>query len=194
MARININGLKRELAHQYLKKFIKQTQIQVNKEVARVKKQMIEKFNSHQVTKDIEAGPSANNLGQRGNLFSLIGFDSSDNPTVALRQVLLNSLSVKVYSSGVGQEISFLVNIDLPTQEEVRSATPLPWAPGRSWVDEVERGVSGLGRYLVKPSASSRSGAAIQVEGQVNSGRMGPIPYISQIIKSIARDISSIKI
>lgn len=193
MAKINMPGLRKEISAQYSKKFIKQTQVLINKEVERIKNNMLQMFDNHQVTKDIKSGPGASNLSGGGNLFSLIGFDEGQSPTIALRQVLINSLSVKVYG-GARQDISFLVNIDLPTQAEVRSATPLPWAGGRSWVDEVEQGVSGLGRYLVKRSPSSRSGAAIQVEGNVRASTMGPIPYISEIIKSVMKDIASLKI
>lgn len=193
MAKINLPGLRKEISQQYYRKFIKQTQAKLNKELDRIKKNMINSFDNHQVTKDIEAGPGGSNLPGGGDLFSLIGFESGDSPTTKLRQVLINSLSVKVYG-GRGGDISFLLNIDLPTQEEVRAASPLPWAGGRSWVDEVERGVSGLGRYLVKKSPSSRSGAAIQIEGNVRNSKMGPIPYISQIINGVIRDISSLRI
>ena len=56
-----------------------------------------------------------------------------------------------------------------PTREEVFSITPLPWANGRSWLDGIETGISGLGAYLYDRNKDfgnkSLSGPAIQLKG-----------------------------
>ena len=150
---------------------------------------MIAEFNNHYVTKDIEAGPGASNLGGGGNLFSLIGFDSGAQPIDRLRLLLLKSVSVKINKISKS-DVSFMISIDIPSKEEIDAASPLPWAGGRSWVDEVERGVSGLGQYLVKKSPSSRSGAAIQVDSVVRQGSMSGTPYMTKIISNLIKNLT----
>ena len=190
MARINMQGLKREVARQYSAKFKKSVEKQIISNVEKVKKQMIAEFESHAVTKDIEAGPSASNLSGGGSLFALIGFEAGDDPVDRLRAFLLNSLKVKIKNiSRAEVEFSFMLNI--PSKEEMDAISPLPWAAGRSWIDEIERGVSGLGRFLVKQSSSSRSGTGIQVDGQVRQSALSGTPYITEIITNLIKNLTS---
>ena len=49
----------------------------LNKKFEEIKKEMIQDFESHSVTREIEAGPGASNISStlsRGNSFSFIGF------------------------------------------------------------------------------------------------------------------------
>ena len=190
MAKINIKGLQKEIAKQYSHKFKKQIEKQIISDVEKVKKQLIKDFDSHSVTTDIEAGPSASNVPGGGSLFALIGFEAGDNPTDRLRAFLLSSLKVKVNNIS-RNEVGFSFILDVPTKDEMDAISPLPWAAGRSWIDEIERGVSGLGRFLVKQSPSSRSGSAIQVDGQVRQSAMAGKPYMTQIIKNLLKNITA---
>ena len=190
MARINMQGLKREVAGEYSAKFKKSVEKQIISNVEKVKKQMIAEFESHAVTKDIEAGPSASNLSGGGSLFALIGFEAGDDPVDRLRAFLLNSLKVKVKNIS-RNEVGFSFMLDIPSKEEMDAISPLPWAAGRSWIDEVERGVSGLGRFLVKQSSSSRSGTGIQVDGQVRQSALSGTPYITEIIANLIKNLTS---
>ena len=184
MAIVNMRGLRQELARKYSAKFSRRMQKKIVSDVEHAKKQMLAEFDAHEVSKDIAAGPGASTLSGGGNLFSLIGFDSGAKPVDRLRMLLLKSVSVKVGGISRG-EVSFSIVIDIPSKEEIDAVCPLPWAGGRSWVDEVERGVSGLGRYLVKKSPSSRSGAAIQVESTVRQSSMGGTPYMTEILANL---------
>lgn len=190
MAQINMRGLKRELSNQYSKKFKRQLEKQIISDVEKVKKELIAEFDSHSVTQDIEAGASASNVPGGGSLFALIGFNAGDNPTDRLRAFLLSSLKVKI-KNVTNNEIGFSFLLDLPSKEEMDAISPLPWASGRSWIDEVERGVSGLGRFLVKQSPSSRSGSAIQIDGQIRQSGLSGKPYITQIIKNLLKNLTS---
>lgn len=190
MAEINIRGLKREIAGQYSAKFKKKLASKIIADVEKVKKQMLAEFDSHSVTQDIEAGPNASNIAGGGSLFGLIGFNSGDDPIQRLRAFLIKTLKVKINNIS-SKDVEFSFTVDIPTKEELDSLAPLPWAAGRSWIDEVERGVSGLGRFLVKQSPASRSGNAIQVDGQVRSSSMSGEPYITKIIANMIKNLTS---
>ena len=71
------------------------------------------------------------------------------------------------------------------SEKELFSATPLPWATGRSWLQGIETGMSGLGRYLSEESEASRSGGGIQSQGIIRSGRFRNAKYISEILKCV---------
>ena len=64
----------------------------VLREFEREKAKLITEFARHPVTVEIEGGVGAantsNTLGGRGNLFSFIGFESSDKPTAAIYEKL----------------------------------------------------------------------------------------------------------
>lgn len=189
MAIINIKGLQKELAKKYSAQFSKTMKKKIMADVEQAKKQMLAEFDAHEVTKDIEAGPGASTIDGGGSLFSLIGFDASARPINLLRMLLLKSVSVRL--SGISRgEVSFSITINIPSKEEMDAASPLPWAGGRSWIDEVERGVSGLGQYLVKKTPASRSGTAIQVDSTVRQSSMGGRPYMKQIISNLIKNLT----
>jgi hypothetical protein len=140
----------------------------VIKEFSVIKERMMEEFENHPVTMEIEAGPSSANisttLGGYGNLFTFIGFPEGDDPISVIRRRLQETNIRK--TSYKGGKWEFITTE--PTREEIFAITPLPWANGRSWVDGIETGLSGLGYYLYESSKdfnSSRSGPAIQLKG-----------------------------
>jgi hypothetical protein len=190
MAKINMKGLRREIARQYSVNFKKQLEKKILSDVDKVKKQMIAEFNSHSITKDVESGSNASNIPGGGSLFALIGFDAGDNPVDRLRAFLLNSLKVKITNISKS-EVAFSFKLDIPSKEQMDIISPLPWAAGRSWLDEVERGVSGLGRFLSKQSYASRSGGGIQVDGNVRQSSLSGTPYITEIINNLIKNITS---
>jgi len=163
-------------------------------EFERIKAKIISEFNNHKVTQEIEMGPNANNisgtLGGYGNLFSYIGFESSDKPTEPIRQAL-NSIainSITFNKLGVAQTI-----ISYPKPVDIFGITPLPWANGRSWAEGIERGLPGLGYFLSKDDAG-RSGGGLQVTSKVKSGvkfarKFQNTKYISSLIKDFEKDI-----
>lgn len=147
-----------------------------------IKREMIEEFETHPVTREIEAGIDASNisgtLNGRTNLFSFIGFDAGYNPIQPIRELLNKSLfRLAAGDSGIAK-----ATFDIPTAKMIFAVTPMPWAAGRSWARGIERGISGLGYYL-KKSRGSRSGLGIQSKKQVNRGlRFRNVQYISALI------------
>ncbi len=157
------------------------------------KKEMINEFNKHSVTREIEGGSGSSNisgtLGGYGNLFSFIGFDSGDKPINPIRsklkEVYMNNIVIQ-------RNGSFNVIVYYPKPEDIFAITPLPWAEGRSWAKGIERGLSGFGSYLNKNSKGSRSGAGIQIKNKASMGKFQNTQYITKIIKNFEAKISAL--
>ena len=165
---------------------------QVETEINIIKKEMLYEFENHPVTREIEMGPNGQNisgtLGGKGNLFTFIGFNRNDKPTLPIKEYLLQvSVAYKRMEKG-----RFIFDITYPSKEELFSITPMPWASGRSWLKGIELGMSGLGMYLHKegdPIRVSRSGQAIQIKGKINPGKFTNTSYISKIINNFTAKI-----
>lgn len=151
---------------------------------------MIEEFEMHPVTLEIEQGYTdpafgrnlSGRLGGVGNLYSYIGFSKNEgNPLDPIRSIL-NSATIG-RSVVKGGKVVFGAKI--PLKEQIFSVTPMPWANGRSWAEGIEKGISGFGFYLRTDEAeNSRSGGGIQVQNKARSGRYKNGPYISKIINN----------
>ncbi len=158
-----------------------------------LKKQMIDEFLNHPISKEISDGPRASNssgcLGGYGNLFSFIGFEEDDEP---LKPILeqLQATNFK-YSGDVPSGNKF--SIILPTAKEIFEVTPMPWASGRSWAQGIESGISGLGFYLKLKSKNSRSGEAIQTSVKASARRFKNQQYISLLINKYSNLFAQLK-
>jgi len=157
-------------------------------------KQFLSNFDSHPVTMEIKGGTSATNisktLGGIGNLFTYIGFAEGSDPIKNLRDLL------KFYNIQYHNRKNYIsIQIEVPTKEEVFIATPMPWATGRSWARGIERGISGLGQYLVKSKrmGRSRSGYAIETQAPIRGGRFSNTSYISSLLKDYYKNIKKLE-
>lgn len=149
----------------------------------KLKLQMIAEFMAHPVTQEIMAGPQSANisgtLGGKGNLFAFIGFEEGDNPTQPILEIL-ESVKI-VFNGNIDSGSRFLINF--PDTKEVFSVTPMPWAEGRSWAKGIESGISGLGYFIYKANAASRSGEGSQTSVKLNSGaRFKNTAYMSSLL------------
>ena len=176
------------------KPFQKKAKQVIEKEFQDIYQNFLKAFNSHPVTQEIEAGSSASNisrtLGGVGNLYTYIGFNAGSHPIKNLRTLL------EKYDIRYNTLRSFMrTTIEVPTKDEVFAATPMPWASGRSWAKGIERGISGLGQYLVKRSsmARSRSGHAIEVKGKIRSGKFSNTSYMSALLNDYYKAIKKLE-
>ena len=195
-AKINIRGLKKEIAQKGFPIFKREAIPRIEKKLQQETLRMLEAFADHEVTREIEAGPGARNssgtLGGYGNLFTFIGFGRDQDPISPIRSLLAKSIkvtNVRKQRNKLGLTLKFTV----PTEEEIAAVAPIPWASG-SWVDAVERGMSGVGRYLYSTDkgkfTTSRSGQAIEATVEVRgSGSSAPIEYISKILADMLKNI-----
>tara|TARA_Y100000004_G_scaffold162658_1_gene191563 strand:- start:970 stop:1578 length:609 start_codon:yes stop_codon:yes gene_type:complete len=159
-----------------------------------IQKDFFDEFDNHPVTKEIEGGISASNisgtLGGYGNLFSFIGFNSSDMPIIQLREALRSMMRVSRVKTRKGRDTKVYFDISIPTMKVISSVTPMPWENGRSWVSAVERGISGFGYYMsTQERRFSRSGGGVQVDTRIRPGAYTPIKYMSQMLKDLSRNL-----
>tara|TARA_S200002703_G_scaffold158998_1_gene170928 strand:+ start:3004 stop:3588 length:585 start_codon:yes stop_codon:yes gene_type:complete len=159
----------------------------VKKEFDRIKKQMIDEFDAHPITQEIEMGIDAPNLSNTlngiTNLYSFIGFDSGSKPIDPIRQLLEKS-TFRISSGG---KLLATATFEIPTAKMIFTATPMPWADGRSWAKGIERGISGLG-YYIKKRKNSRSGLGVQSQNKVRGGlKFQNTKYISALINKYER-------
>jgi len=139
-----------------------------------IKNRMIKEFEEHKVTLEIEGGALASNssgtLGGYGNLWSFIGFPDAYNPLDGVREKL-DQTEIRDFGFKRGQ--LNLITTE-PSREELFAITKISdfrkdFEGGRSWLDGIETGLSGLGLYLYDTEKNfgekSRSGPAIQLKG-----------------------------
>jgi len=170
----------------------------VEEYVEKNKQQMVDEFENHPVTKEIDNGPEAanisNTLGGEGNLFSYIGFNDSDSPTEIIKDILVNDVRVenKPTIQSVGKDLKISFPISGPTLNEIESATPMPFEGGRSWVRGIEKGISGFSYYIFKKYLKgSRSGTGLQTESEIRTGSFKPTTYMSAILKKFYSKVNA---
>ncbi|MEE2975603.1 MAG: hypothetical protein VX343_04050 [Thermodesulfobacteriota bacterium] len=154
--------------------------------------EMLQAFESHPVTKEIQSGPDGRNqsgtLGGYGNLYSFIGFEEGMDPVAPIRRILKKTLKVRaVPANHKSMIMNFLVEI--PSKEELIAASPMPWGTGRSWIEGIEKGISGLGKYLNETSFNSRSGEGIQTKNQIRGGGFRNTKYLSEILNQLKTNL-----
>lgn len=175
-------------------KVVKKTVLNlVQKQVEKEKALFRADFESHPVTQELEGGENASNisgtLGGYGNLFSFLGFSSGSDPTAPVKtliQKIFVNRTVKTTANG------YQVKVSVPTKQEFAAVTRLPWEGGRSWLLDVERGISGLGAYLYGRFTASRSGAGIQSKYNYSNRRFKNIKYFSEMYAKFLKRLGAI--
>jgi hypothetical protein len=166
----------------------------IKRSVQESQREMLSQFESHPVTEEINSGPDGYNesgtLGGYGNLYSFIGFEEGMDPIAPIRNLLKKALKIK---SSPRNHKSMITNfiVELPSKEEIFNMSPMPWASGRSWAEGIEKGISGLGRYLNTQSFSSRSGEGIQTQKPIRGGGFSNTKYLSSILNDLRTNIIS---
>lgn len=158
---------------------------------------MLREFDKHPVTLEIASGKRAVNfsgtLGGYGNLFSFLGFEDGDRPIDELRQLLALGTSIRFT---VYRNMTWYFRIQLPTQEAIRQATPMPWEEGSSWAEGIEQGISNLSYFLYgKFGKESRSGAGLQAGWEINEDlSFERTKYLTTILSNFRERINNAKI
>jgi hypothetical protein len=189
--RINKQKIQKEIFNnKAVKKIVRDI---VQKEVEKEKALFRADFESHPVTQELEGGENASNisgtLGGYGNLFSFLGFNKGANPTAPVKLLIQKILLDRnVQTSGNG----FKIKINIPSKEEFAAVARLPWEGGRSWLLDVERGISGLGAFLYGRFTSSRSGGGIQSKYNYSNRTFRNVKYFSQMYTKFLKRIGAI--
>jgi len=181
-----------------------------------LKRKLAEKIKNHPVGQELDEGPYAENsvaiissADEVGNLFSFIGFDSSQNPVDDIIE-FLNGFITKLSSapvtkiSGNNMMIKYSWSIRLPDKSDFDAEDSLQYPDGfqsGSWVVGIEDGIIGIGSYLFDTSrnfSDSRSGSAIQAKTRsgalVNLGKRQQVkvPFISKLLKDFAKELKKL--
>lgn len=172
--------------------------------VHQAQQEMLSQFENHPITKEInsagagsrEAVNISGTLGGYGDLYSFIGFEGGTDPIGPLRKILKKMLNIRMLP---GNHRNMIMNfaVEMPSKDELFEASPMPWNTGRSWAEGIEKGISGLGQYLVLEGAmdgqnaseffdpKSRSGRAFQVKDGPWSGGFKNTKYLSHILNEL---------
>jgi hypothetical protein len=160
----------------------------VEKEVEKEKILFRADFESHPVTQELEGGENASNssgtLGGYGNLFSFLGFDRGASPTAQVKSLIQ---SIRIDSNVQASAKGFKIRVNIPSKEDFAAITPMPWEGGRSWLLDMERGISGLGAYLYGRFDASRSGSGIQSKYRYSNRTFRAVKYFSQMYNKFIR-------
>ena len=156
--------------------------------------ELVKNFQIHPITIELNAGPRASNtsgtLGGYGNLFSFIGFSSSDKPTQVISQIFNEKIKFTVRRRNKAGQ--YTVTFYIPSVEEIYSLTPIPWMTGKSWVKNVEDGgFTNLGQYLFSSKGfdQSVSGTGMQVKNRSSSVNFSRTPYIGKLINDFKKSL-----
>lgn len=201
MATVNIRQLRREISAKEARIIKPNVKRVMENKFKKEKISIIQDFNSHPITVELENGPNSDSrfvkTKKGGNLFSLLGFSSDDNPTANIREILEKEITkgrvIKQNTSG--SKLRYLLQVRIPTLEDIKKrATPLAWTT-RSFIDMIEKGVSNFKRYLFDEESVkkySRSGTAIQIKNDIKSSnrRYKPSPYLSKILQNFKNKLS----
>lgn len=180
----------------------KQSLIMAEERAQEAKEEMLKNFEANPITRELEAG-SENTVNFSGNLrgiaygegslFGFIGFNESDKPIDLVRAYLQMSGKIlktpKKLTSG-GRTI-YEYKVKVANTSQLESMTPMPWEAGRSWVRAIEKGISGLGYYLLSNSPKSRSGQGVQASRKLRGAAYMPSKYMSSIINAYLRQLKT---
>ncbi len=149
------------------------------------KEDLIDDYVKSNVTQEILGGTDSENLSNSlgvGNLFSFIGFDSSDvNPAQRVPAYLRQNITLAIEGKYIDSERGTIINFPViaPTEEDFDNDFPMPWEPG-SWLFKISDGISGLGEYIYHryfPNPPSRSTAGLQMPYEVREEEYKPKKY-----------------
>ena len=199
MAKVNIKGLRAEIAAKGYKIFKPIAEKRVRNTLEKERKKLLDDFESHPVTQEVDGGPGAGNrtntLGGYGNLYSFIGFESGSDPISPIRSLLAKSITIKSFRKKRGV-LGYTLKFTVPTAEQIASVSPMPWST-ESWSEAIEKGIGGIGKYLYsdnKNYTSSRSGPAIQIDFDFTGGMRSsstPIDYMTGILERMLRSMEA---
>jgi hypothetical protein len=188
MGNINLSSIKSKVLAS--KKMEEAADNFIKKKLQESKAVFIENFDNHPVTQELEGKESSTNLSNtlngKGNLFTFIGFPKGSEPIEDLRNLIMNQFSYKRNKDTKAIKYS----ISYPSLDKIKKSTPMPWENGRSWVEGIEKGISGLSYYLFKKSISSRSGGGLQSKNEISAASFKRIKFLSEIIEKFKKDIN----
>jgi len=162
-----------------------------------IKEEMIQEFENHPITIEIDNGPDAQNtsgiIEGNGNLFSFIGFEAGLDPTDPIRDLLEETTIIYIQKAKYAGKLKIRYEFKtlLPSLKEIERITPMPsWSNG-SWAIRIEKSISGISHYLFKETDESRSGHGLQIKNKVNKS-LNRALYLTPIIQNFNKKVIGI--
>jgi|TARA_R110000851_G_scaffold150473_2_gene291267 hypothetical protein len=201
MARFIANkGIRGRLLKQVKRKFSRSLRFQVLAEIERVKAAHIKLFLEHPITVSmIDKSDAANLIPDSigGDLPAFLGVTGSQTRSNIKDIVNLYKGTTTKFTDARSRVISFKY-INLPSTQDMYEATPSPWKEGSSWVRQIERGASGLGRFIplergsASSSNNSRTGRGTQAKKNLRSGSKVQASYVTALLNNYYRELSTV--
>lgn len=157
------------------------------------KKVLMEQFDSHPVTLELEAGPDYEGSGlvstaHGGNLFSFLGFNRGEKPVIWLRETLEKFVTKgRLTKEKISDGFLYSYEIRVPSKREIYSRTRILEWTTRSFVDLVENGIPGFGRYIFDlfKIKHSRSKTGVEAKKPLRQpASSAKIPYVTLLLNS----------
>ncbi len=172
MAKIKVDRARIEKKIKVAKGTIKAARNIAEKVLKEAKKDYMEAFEAHPITRELSAGIHSENssgtLGGYGNLRTFMGFSS--NPIPTLRELLKNAFSIKKEMKARSKDgiRTFVFSYPDRAYLESKNQLNLEFESGRNWVLAIERGISGFSNYMYKKFRTGRSGKGLQTDSTIS--------------------------
>lgn len=155
------------------------------------KSELLDDVKNHEVSKEIAQGNAADGkFFSDGNMFSLLGFQDGDKPVDELLYFIEDSVKLKrkPYIKVDGSRVTYSFEVESPTEKDIIKSTPTAWDSSKSWVKEVEDGVSGFAFYIYykffkTPISRSKSGLQNK-KSTIRDDSLGGIDYVLKIVEN----------
>jgi hypothetical protein len=168
----------------------------------KAKKELIQEFDAHPITKEIENPDQGNRSGtlqgysdKSGNkpdLYGFIGFEQGKNPTQTVREFLKQNIEIKDVKlvRGYGRRLPKIrIRYNIPSIHDFSKVNDADPVVTSNWVKSMERGLKGLNRYRVI-SGKGRSLRGIQFKGNLRYSLFKNKKYMSAMLNNFKRKIS----
>jgi hypothetical protein len=163
---------------------------ELNEEVLSAKEELLQEFDSHKVTQELNDGPSREGSDVLpegyGNLFAFLGIEKNRKPTEEVRSELEK---IKVIRKPLVLSNYWKFRIIVPSSEDIERKTMLKWEP-RSWVSAITHGLSGFSSFMFKQGEGSRSGYGVQTSNKIRKGVFNGVSYVFGMLGRFKRRIS----
>lgn len=157
------------------------------------KKSFLDSFINDAVSQELLEGSSktSSEIIQRGNLFGFIGFEEGSDPIGSLYKFLDENITFDKAAVYNRSTKTYNFRIGIPTKNEIKEVTPMPFGTARSWAFAIESGISGLNHYFFKAKAG-RSGAGLQLKTKDNHiGQYRPRRYMSYLLNFLEKSLAA---
>lgn len=157
------------------------------------KENVIKEFNESLVTKEIEAGPTADSFFlDKGNIVSFVGIENGPQMIAEIRNKL--QIGIKMNKtpefSRTKNGVVYSFTVKAPSLQEIYESAPSEWS-SKSIPELIQNGISNILYFLYSKSGRfaqwSRSGTGLQSQHKRKNGRSSKvlgIPWLNSILSN----------